>query len=447
MADSRSIKLSHLRLDPINPRLDDGKQSQREALVAMLKAQGGKLVALARDINHNGLSPLDRFLVIDAEDSQGDYIVLEGNRRLTALKLLLNPELASGHLGAGEAKALKTLSVSSQYTGESEMDCVHVDSRDQAIHWLRLRHGGQLDGAGTVDWGSSERERFESRSGRSSPELQVLQFAVANGAISEDQAGLVSITNLKRLLSDSVVRTAIGIEIDRKRGKVLSAYPASEALKSLSKLLRDLASDSFRVADIYTKEHRASYVESLGRSHRPDPKTRRPAAVELTATRSLLAPQASKVSPVGPGRVKPHRKTVAPTTIKLEVPQQRLKDIHRELQRLRIEDHPNAGAVLLRVFLELSVDEYMKRRKIKPTGAKVTLSSKLQQVHDDLLTRAVMQKAELAPIRKAISGKDLMAASIPLFNLYVHEVSLTPSPGDVRTAWDNLELFFVRMWA
>jgi hypothetical protein len=58
-----------------------------------------------------------------------------------------------------------------------------------------------------------------------------------------------------------------------------------------------------------------------------------------------------------------------------------------------------------------------------------------------------MTKPELAPIRKAISGNDLMAASIPLFNLYVHDSNLSPSPGDVRTAWDNLELFFTRVWA
>jgi len=70
MTTSREIELSRLRLDPTNPRLDDGKQTQREALTAMLEAQGAKLVTLARDIAHNGLSPLDRFLVIEAEDSQ-----------------------------------------------------------------------------------------------------------------------------------------------------------------------------------------------------------------------------------------------------------------------------------------------------------------------------------------------------------------------------------------
>lgn len=446
MPVARDIELASLRLDPLNPRLDDGKQTQREALNAMLDAQGSKLVALARDITHNGLSPLDRFLVIEADGSPDEYVVLEGNRRLTALKLLIKPELGAGKLKAGELKAFKTLSQASDFTTDSELDCVVVESRDEAIHWLRLRHGGELDGAGTVDWGATERDRFNSRSGKTSPELQLLEFAISHGAISEDQAGLVSITNLRRLLSDKAVREALGLQIDRKIGSITTYYPAAEVLKPVAKVLRDLSSDDFVVGDIYTKEDRADYIKAFGRANRPDAKSKKPAASGLPQGSS----SGGQPSPSGKkqgSKIKARRKTVAPTTTGLAIDQKRLKDIYRELQRLKLEDHTNAGAVLMRVFLELTVDNYMKRHKITPTVAKITLASKLQQVHDDLLAKNVMTKPELAPIRKAVSGNDLMAASIPLFNLYVHEFNLTPSPGDVRTAWDNLELFFTRVWA
>ncbi|HEU0074336.1 MAG TPA: hypothetical protein VFS30_10005 [Dehalococcoidia bacterium] len=433
-------------MDPINPRLDDGKQTQREALQAMLAAQGDKLVVLARDIAHNGLNPLDRFLIIEAEDSQDEYVVLEGNRRLTALKLLLNPELASGFLSAANVRALKALSPSSEYRADSEMDCVLVESRDQAIHWLRLRHGGQLDGAGTVDWGATERDRFESRSGKSSPELKLLQFAVAHKAITPDDADLVSITNLRRLLSDKSVRDAVGLDIDRKAGRIATRYPVKEVLKPVRKLLSDLASDDFVVGKIYTKADRADYLSGFKRANRPDAKTKRPAAADLPASPTATTRPASTSTRLkGGGRVKARRKTVAPTGTSLKIGQKRLKDIYRELQRLRLEEHANAGAVLLRVFLELTVDHYMHGRTI-PDPPRPTLANKLMSVHDHLLQSKTITKAELAPVRKAASGKDLMAASIPLFNLYVHELNLTPSPGDVRTAWDNLELFFCRIW-
>lgn len=447
MTAARAIELSRLRLDPINPRLDDGKQTQREAMNAMLQSQGTKLVNLARDIAHNGLSPLDRFLVIEADDSPDEYIVLEGNRRLSALKLLLNPDQASGALTPGDIKTLKALAAASPYKADSEMDCVLVETRDQAVHWLRLRHGGQLDGAGTVDWGATERDRFESRTGKSSPELQLLQFAVAHGALSAEQADLVSITNLRRLLSDKAVREAMGLEIDRKAGTISSPFPVEEVLKPVKRVLKDLSSDDFVVGEIYTKEDRADYLGKLTKAQRPDGKTRKPSTATLPPTPTSGSPTPAP-SPGRPSnKVKARRRTVAPTTVGLKISHKRLKDIYRELQTLRVEDHTNAGAVLLRVFLELTVDHYMKSNKIVATGAKITLATKLQQVHDDLLAKTLMTKAELAPVRKAISGNDLMAASIPLFNLYVHEFNLSPSPNDVRASWDNLETFFARVWA
>jgi hypothetical protein len=447
MASVQDIPISRLRLDSANPRLDDGQQTQKEALAAMMGAQGSKLVALARDIAKVGLNPLDRFLVLQAEDDPKDYVVLEGNRRLTALKLLINPELAAEILSAAEVSALKELAPSSSYRGDSDLDCVVVDTRDDAAHWLRVRHGGQLDGAGTVSWGATEKARFDSRSGKSSPELQLINFAISRGILTEEQANAISITNLRRLLSDSHVRETIGVEINRKDGRISTRFPADEIAKPITKLVSDLADDSFRVARIYTKEHREDYMKEFGRASRPNQKTILPASVELRSIGSSSSGGHQKGKKTKPrtGRVSARRRTVAPGSLALKIGQARPKDIYRELQRLRVEDFTNAGAVLLRVFLELTVDGYLKKRGIS-TKSQANLANKLQAVHDDLLGRAVMTNAELAPIRKAISGNDLLAASIPLLNLYVHDSHLSPSPNDVRVSWDNLELFFTRTW-
>lgn len=448
MPAQRQVPISQLRLDPANPRLDDGTQTQREALIAMMQAQGDKLVTLARDIVHSGLSPLDRFLVIEAEETTDEYLVLEGNRRLAALKLLLNPDQATGTLSTAAVRQLKTLSAGNTYAADAEVDCVLVESREEAIHWLRLRHGGQLDGAGTVDWGATERDRFESRAGKASPELQLLKFAVSHGLISEEQANLVSITNLRRLLSDRHVRDTLGLEIDRKAGQVSSAFPSQEVQKPVRKLLHDLAADDFVVGTIYTKADRADYMKGFRSPHRPDPKARRPAAapLPLAPTTGAQSGTAGTSTAARKSQVKRRRKTVAPSTLALRIGQGRLKDIYRELQRLKVEDHTNAGAVLLRVFLELTVDHYLLKHRL-PRKSDATLAARLQGVHDHLLANGVMTKAELAPTRKAISGKDLVAASIALFNLYVHEFNLSPSPSDVRVAWDNLEMLFNRIWA
>jgi hypothetical protein len=445
MPEIRPIRLSRLRLDPINPRLDDGQESQRQALSAMMESQGSKLIALARDIAKQGLSPIERFLVIEATNEIGDFIVLEGNRRLTSLKLLMNPDLAEPVLGKPAVKTLRVLASDLQYKADSVLDCAVVDSRDEAIHWLRLRHAVGLDGAGSERWGTPEQERFDVRNGRVSPEMKVLDFLTSRGALTQSQRESISITNLRRLLNDPAVREALGIEIDRKSGTVRTRFPAEEVVKPLTRVAKELAADTFKVGEIYTKDDRDQFIRRLRRADRPNPKTAAATATELTVASSVTAPKNSGAGGKKQGRPAKRRSRVAPPTLSLKIAHSRIKDIYRELQRLKVEDFANSGAILIRVFLELSVDHFLKVNKVavKP-GAE--LSIRLQSVHDHLLADGTMTKAELAPVRKAISSSDLISASVSTFNLYVHSLNLSPSPNDVRIAWDNLQLFFERLW-
>lgn len=58
----------------------------------MVEDQEDKLYSLVDDIVTNGLSPVDLIIVTPSEDNS-KYTVLEGNRRITSLKLLNNPTL------------------------------------------------------------------------------------------------------------------------------------------------------------------------------------------------------------------------------------------------------------------------------------------------------------------------------------------------------------------
>ncbi len=412
----------------------------------MMEAQGAKLVSLARDISKQGLSPIERFLVTPAEDEPSDFVVLEGNRRLTALKLLMNPDLAEPVLGKAVVRTLRELATDLQYKADTPVACAVVDSRDEAVHWLRLRHSVGLDGAGAERWGTPEQERFELRNGKVSAEMTVLNFLTQRGAITPGQAESISITSLRRLLNDPAVRAAIGIDIDRKAGNVTTRYPADEVAKPLQRIAEEMAADTFKVANIYTKEDREEFLKRVRKNERPNPKSLLPVAAELQSSSAPGRAGGANTKPVKRGRPLKRRATVAPSNLSLKLKKARIKDIYRELQRLKVEDFSNAGAVLIRVFLELTVDSFIKTKKlVMKQGAE--LGPRLQAVHDRLLADGVMSKGELAPIRKAISSPDLIQASVSTFNLYVHSSELTPSPNDVRAAWDNLQLFFERVWA
>ena len=90
------VPVERLRLDRRNPRLigEDEKASD-EAIIARLY-RSAALDELLQPISTNGYMDIESLIVICGRDiANGDLIVIEGNRRLAALRLLREPNLAS----------------------------------------------------------------------------------------------------------------------------------------------------------------------------------------------------------------------------------------------------------------------------------------------------------------------------------------------------------------
>src|ERR1043165_2849176 len=86
------LKVDQLLLDSENPRIGNA-DSQRDALQKILDDQDQKLFTLAESIVTEGLSPIERLLVLRETQSSNRYIALEGNRRVAALKIIRNPQV------------------------------------------------------------------------------------------------------------------------------------------------------------------------------------------------------------------------------------------------------------------------------------------------------------------------------------------------------------------
>lgn len=118
--ETKTIPVGQLMLDTKNPRHGE-LESQRAAIESLIASQRQKLVVLANDVLKNGLSPIERLMVLKGKNG---YTVVEGNRRLTAIKLLNNPALADG---TPIAAAIKRLS--NKGSAPSEADCSIAPSR------------------------------------------------------------------------------------------------------------------------------------------------------------------------------------------------------------------------------------------------------------------------------------------------------------------------------
>ena len=88
----RTVKVGSLLLDSKNARIPAGRRSDDERALVHELVEREDVRGLGASIAKLGLFPNERLVVMP----QGRrYVVLEGNRRVAAVKLLINPELAA----------------------------------------------------------------------------------------------------------------------------------------------------------------------------------------------------------------------------------------------------------------------------------------------------------------------------------------------------------------
>lgn len=337
-------------------------------------------------------------------------------------------------------KEIRRLSRQYQNNPIDTVACLVVKDRDEARHWIELRHTGQNDGAGIMPWGSDESARFRARSGGLELHSQVLNFLEERGDLTPESRRRIPVTSLKRLVETPEVRAKLGIEVQGGRMALLA--DAKRVAKALLYVIHDFSSGDKKVGDIYTKPQRVQYAEALPR--------------EVTVTPTL---QSGRGVPVGSGTVrakgKPtagqrsarHRDKLIPRDCVLNITGQRMRQIEHELRVLSLTDHTNAVAVLLRVFIELTADDYIDRNGL--TGASVDdkLKKKLQDVANDLVTRNKLSAQQAKPVRRACAKDSFLAPSVDLMHNYIHNQHIFPAPGDLRAHWDSLQPFVVAAWA
>jgi|tagenome__1003787_1003787.scaffolds.fasta_scaffold20612107_2 hypothetical protein len=232
------LKIADLVLDHENPRITH-VQGQQDALQKIVKEQRSKLVKLAQSIADHGLNPMDRLLVL--RRGPNSFVALEGNRRVAALKLLTNPAVMTGldmpppmkKIFGRLADQFRDKKMKAQIEPISGFE---LAARPDGDYWLELRHRGEQQGAGIVDWTTVASHRFRHKS----PAMQALEM-VTNTLAPDDRAKVVEkfpVSTLQRFVEDREVRKAIGLDV--QKGKLVTLVPPKEAIKPLWGILHSL---------------------------------------------------------------------------------------------------------------------------------------------------------------------------------------------------------------
>ena len=269
----------------------------------------------------------------------------------------------------------------------------------------------------------------------------------------KDSLSKLNITNLQRLMSDPYVREQLGLGINN--GTLVSKVEVSEVVKGLVKVVTDILNPEFKVSEIYNREKRKQYIDNFDTSQKPDLSNE---ASEQWSVQDIVNNKGrilinsehreiKKTNKKKPG----NRAGLVPKTLILHINNPKINKIFEELKQVQVKTCPNASSVLLRVFLELSVDAYLERydlvknNAITACSSNENLNAKVCKVLNHMSQLGTMSNDLSKGIRAEINEKNSVL-SIESLNAYVHNEFFYPKADNLITGWDNIEIFFIQLW-
>ena len=261
-------------------------------------------------------------------------------------------------------------------------------------------------------------------------------------------------TTLERVFDSSVGRGYLKVEPDYDHG-LRGTTTKKEFVRGFTKLVTDVALGKQSSRTLNTNDNIKAYFESWDSKERPQKRRGSFVPSDVIKGKSV-ASRGHKPKAAPPKKPKEISKTVLPRDFKVRFGNDRLIDIRRELTRLKRETFPNAGAVLLRVFFELAVLDYLER-----IGELPGIIQKIEKKQGRKLPFGVPTMKQLVPEIKRIAKKRLSvsqanrvekairydrAAPFTISDLhgFVHSADL-PSERDILQFWLRTEPLFRMM--
>ena len=234
-----------------NPR-HEPVETESEAIERLCKKED--VYALARDVVRYGLSPLERFAMVpvDAKAANPTYYVSEGNRRVCALKLLADPDLAPPKLRRNFEK------LADGWSPITTVAAAVFNDLDTLRVWLDRTHSGPQGGIGRKTWDAEQKQRFFGGT-KNKLAQTVLDYAEAEKMITKaERQG--KLTTAQRYLND-VFQETLGL--DRSNPDELSrTRPKAEFDTMLRRFMRDLV-DGKEVTSRKNKPEIIQYARTL----------------------------------------------------------------------------------------------------------------------------------------------------------------------------------------
>lgn len=464
---TKRFPVASLHLDEKNPRLGRETSSRAPREIIQYLFEHDKALEVAESIATRGFFPNEPLLVVKEKDR---YVVVEGNRRLAALKALREPGLLEGSL---ERKVERLCRRITDLQSIATVPITIAPSRRATDRQIAARHIGSP----VLPWQAENRASFildKLKEGYSNDDLRdELGFtladiqkarqtrSIADMARSLDlpeevKAKLESphaniFTTLERVFDSTVGREYLKIQPDPNHG-IRGLTTKQEFIRGFKKLVADVALGRQSSRSLNSSDDIRKYFESWNSEERPASKRGAFVPTDIIQGKSISSSPKKPESTLASTKSKIENKTVLPKDLKIRHGNDRLRDIRRELIKLKREEYPNAGAVLLRVFFELSVINFLERigefpkiiEKLRKTDKLPYGKPTMKQLVPDLIriAKANLSREEANSVEKAITYNSAAPFTLSDLHAFVHQSSDLPGARDLLQFWLRAEPIF-----
>jgi hypothetical protein len=437
----QKVSVSDLFLDPDNIRLGLQIKSSQDELINDLFLNEDAMGVLS-NIATNGFFP-DELPVVIKEN--GKFIVLEGNRRVAALKVLAHPEIVP-------AKEMSVRAVlKSAVPVINDVEVVVAPNRNSVEHFLASKHTqntrrpwrplrqayfykAQLERGKSVqdlrnDYPTIDVGKF----------LRLINIHRIAKSISYDTEQITKkvhnermfpASTLERLYEDKNIRDFLGFDFDGD-GEVQIKIDRKEFEKGFKRIVQDVTDKVVDSRALNNEKNRKAYLASIPKAETPN---------KIKGTKTLTSKDFKEQLLA----LSQKRKKLAPKDMIFSLESPGIRRMLTELQDINYRKFPNAAHDLLRSFLECALKAYFEQigNPVRPAKGQnyVTLDTVLQAFKTEMDTVKNTQLSQVT--QKIISDTNMTAYSAQFLNATNHNPSVFAIDKDVENAWDGLEKLF-----
>lgn len=228
--------------------------SEDLAIAELFRLHDAQMRNLAADIAEVG-SIYDPPLVMPTDER---FVVFDGNRRITCLKILLDPQ----HAPTAEIRAHFTnLSENATRPIPTSLTCQVENDRNLIDAILYRRHTGSQKGVGQLDWNDRAKLNFVERTGQGGGVNVAAEVERLLGESERLPEGNIPWSTLTRLLSSEEFRNRAGVSTAGRRFSLTHDHEA--VLDALHHITSDLATQRVTLGNLWNNAGKRAYLNRL----------------------------------------------------------------------------------------------------------------------------------------------------------------------------------------